>query len=73
MVGKTFWGFSERFIITSGASKVSGTIEGMSGDNPFPSCTFRPPDVAIQSNNGDGNADVQIVEQGDFSETLDGL
>ena len=71
---KLFWGFSERFIITSGASKVSGTIEGMSSDNPFPSCTsFGPQTLQYTSNYGDGNADVQIVEQGDFSETLDGL
>ena len=71
---KFFWGFSERFIITSGASKVSGTIEGMSSENPFPSCTsFGPQALQYTSNYGDGNAHVQIIEKGDFSETLDGL
>ncbi|MGB8967136.1 MAG: hypothetical protein WCB99_16025 [Candidatus Cybelea sp.] len=69
-----FWGFSERFIITSGASKISGTIEGMSDENPFPGCTsFGPETLQYTSNYGDGNADIQIIEKGDFSETLDGL
>jgi hypothetical protein len=69
-----FWGFSERFIITSGASKISGTIGGMSDEKSFPSCTsFGPQTLQYTSNYGDGNADIQIIEKGDFSETLVGL
>jgi hypothetical protein len=69
-----FWGFSERFIITSGASKISGTIGGTSDESSFPSCTsFGPQTLQYTSTYGEGNADIQIIEKGDFSETLVGL
>jgi hypothetical protein len=64
--------FSESFIITSGASKVSGTIEGT--PSGFLSCkSFGPKTLQYTSNYGDGNADIQIIKKGEFSETLDGL
>ena len=46
------------------------------GSAPFPTCTsFGPVTYNLQytSNFGDGNADTQIIKQGDFGETLDGL
>jgi hypothetical protein len=74
-----FWDLAEKFTITSGASTVSGTIRGAGaggGSAPFPTCTsFGPVTYNLQyaSNFGDGNADTQIIKQGDFGETLDGL
>jgi hypothetical protein len=66
------WDFKEKFTITSGASRVSGTIKG--GSYGLFGCTwFGPETLRYTSNYGDGNADIQIIEKGDFSETLDGL
>ena len=69
------WAFDETFTITSGASKVSGTMSDTDNSQleKF-SCTSLGPDASqYTSNYGDGNADIQIIEKGDFSETLDGL
>ena len=69
-----FWGVNERFTIMSGASKVSGMITGNASDSARISCrSFGPASQQYTSNYGDGNADIQIIEKGDFSETLDSL
>jgi hypothetical protein len=70
------WTFSEDFSITSGASKISGTIkEGISDEgSPFPTCTsFGPQTSQYTSNYGSGDASIEIIKAGDFSESLDGL
>jgi hypothetical protein len=70
---RCFLGVNERFTIMSGASKVSGTITGNAASG-FPTCTsFGPASEQYTSNHGEGNADIQIIEKGDFSETLVGL
>ena len=76
-----FWFFYERFTITSGSSKISGTIkgrgEGSEGSHQFfPTCeSLGPSNMQYTSNSGSGNADIEIIQKGkgDFSETLDGL
>jgi hypothetical protein len=69
-----YWGVNERFIITSGPSKVSGTITGNPTSGSAGTCkAFGPASQQYTSNHGDGNADIQIIKKGDFSETLDGL
>lgn len=69
-----YWGVNERFIIMSAASKVSGTITGNPASGSPGTCTsFGPASQQYTSNHGDGNADIQIIEKGDFSEALVGL
>lgn len=68
------WGFKERFTITSGASRVSGTIEG--GGYGFFGCTeFGPEILQYTSNFGSGTADIEMIQKGkgNFNETLDAM
>ncbi|MFZ0030538.1 MAG: hypothetical protein WAK84_01525 [Candidatus Cybelea sp.] len=66
--GLAFWKFVERFTIKSGASPVSGTIRagGVGGG----SCTSFGPEIVPY---GSGKANIETIQQGTFSETLDGL
>lgn len=71
--GSEFWQLVEDFTITSGASTISGTIQGGGpggGSAPFPTCTLFGPEMASY---GNGNAYIKRIKQGGFRETLSGL
>ncbi len=74
-----FWALAGDFTITSGSSKVSGTITGRGSLSPPRAkgsrCKSFGPKHNLQytSNHGSGDAKIKIIQEGDFSETLDAL
>ena len=68
------WYFSESFAIRSGTSKISGTISGGGNRNGPVGCDkFGSARLRYTSNHGSGDAQITIIQRGDFSETLHNL
>jgi hypothetical protein len=70
-----WWSFSEAFTITSGSSSISGTITGfgIDGGVPFSYNVVSNLDLPYRASIGSGNANIETIQKGDFSEVLAGL
>jgi hypothetical protein len=72
--GNDEWTLLETFAITSGSSKINGTIHAMSLMGPPFSCkVVKNLTVPYTSGSVSGNALINIIQKRDFSETFDGL
>lgn len=70
-----WWSFSESFTITSGSSSISGTITGFGIDSgaPFSYDVVSNLSLPYRTSIGNGNANIETIQKGDFSEVLAGL
>jgi hypothetical protein len=70
-----WWSFSEAFTITSGSSSISGTITGFGIDSgpPFSYDVVSNLSLPYRASTGNGNANIETIQKGDFSEVLAGL
>ena len=69
------WYFTENVTITSGSSTISGSMNGfgMGPGAPFSCTAVSNLALPYRTSIGNGNADIEAIQQGDFSETLGGL